>query len=394
MITSMRHGWQFVLCLTALLAIASCETADKPSGLKLTPTSFADLAGWQDDNVSAFLPALQRSCALHLRRPADRPVKPAGFGLTAGHWHDVCTRLMDLPAGDDQAARQAIETWFTVWRAEDTAEDAKGVATGYYEPQLRGALNRFGPYQTPLYKTPPELVTVNLGDFSDELKGKKITGRVEKGRLVPMPERKQIVGGALANRDLELIWVDNPVDAFFLQIQGSGQVVMPDGQVMRVGYAGANGRSYTPVGRILIQDGEVPREKMSMQAIRSWMESNPDRAPALMDANASYVFFRELTGDGPMGAEGVALTPRRSIAVDRRYYPLGTPVWISTTDPDDDSPIRRLTMAQDTGGAIKGVVRLDLFWGPGPQAAHKAGLMNQPVNMFLLLPRGFTPPVS
>ena len=158
MIISMRHGWQFVLCLTALLSIASCETADKPSGLKLTPTSFADLAGWQDDNVSAFLPALQRSCALHLRRPADRPVKPAGFGLTAGHWHDVCTRLMDLPAGDDQAARQAIETWFTVWRAEDTAEDAKGVATGYYEPQLRGALNRFGPYQTPLYKTPPELV--------------------------------------------------------------------------------------------------------------------------------------------------------------------------------------------------------------------------------------------
>ncbi|MEQ9328095.1 MAG: MltA domain-containing protein [Rhodospirillales bacterium] len=378
------------LALTALLA--SCETAEQPPAAKLVPVQFGDLAGWQDDNLSGFLPAFSRSCALHLKRPDDRPVTPSEFGVTAGDWKAACAALAAVPAGDPAALRQAIETHFGIWRLEDVSRGAEGVATGYYEPRLRGARQPAGPYRTPLYRRPPELVTVDLGEFSDDLKGKRITGQVEQGRLKPMPPRKEIVAGAYRDRGLELVWVDDPVDAFFLQIQGSGQVVLPDGDILRVGYDGANGRSYTPVGRILIRDGEVPKDKMSMQAIRGWMEQNPDRAGALMDENASFVFFRELKGDGPIGAEGVALTPGRSIAVDRRFLPLGMPVWISTADPETGAPIRRLVMAQDTGGAIRGVVRLDLFWGPGEEAAHKAGLMNQPVNMFLLLPRGFTPP--
>jgi membrane-bound lytic murein transglycosylase A len=378
------------IALTALLA--SCETAEPPPAAKLVPVQFGDIAGWNDDRLAGFLPAFSRSCDLHLKRPDDRPVTPSEFGVTAGDWKSACQALAAVPADDETALRRVIEEQFGIWRLEDAARGAEGVATGYYEPRLRGAKIPAGPYRTPLYKRPPEMVTVDLGDFSDELKGKRITGQVEKGRLKPMPQRREIVAGAYDGRGLELVWVDDAVDAFFLQIQGSGQVVLPDGEILRVGYDGANGRSYTPVGRILIRDGEVPKEKMSMQAIRSWMEQNPDRAGALMDENASYVFFRELKGDGPIGAEGVALTPGRSIAVDRRFLPLGMPVWISTTDPETGAPIRRLTMAQDTGGAIRGVVRLDLFWGPGDEAAHKAGLMNQPVNMFLLLPRGFTPP--
>lgn len=385
------------LTITALAALAllSCETAEKPPALKLHPVSFNDLAGWQDDDPFAFLPALERSCALHLKRPADRAVKPATFGITAGDFHGICTEMTGWPHGGDPAVlRGLIEQNFTLWRIEDASRGAEGIATGYYEPELRGSAVKGGAYTVPLYRKPPELVTVDLGEFSDDLKGKRITGQVENGRLKPMPVRKQIVSGRYEGRGLELVWVDDPVDAFFLQIQGSGRVVMEDGSVMRVGYAGANGRSYTAVGRILIDEGEVPREKMSMQAIRQWMEENPDRAGGLMDANDSFVFFRELKGDGPIGAEGVALTPGRSIAVDRRFHPLGTPVWIATTDPDNGAPIRRLMMAQDTGGAIKGVVRLDYFWGPGDEAAHKAGLMNQPAHMFMLLPKGFTPPVS
>ena len=203
--------------------------------------------------------------------------------------------------------------------------------------------------------------------------------------------------GALNGRGLELLWVDDAVDRFFLEIQGSGQVRLPDGGMVRVGYADQNGRPYRAIGKDLIEIGAVPREQMSMQAIRAWLEANPAEAPAMMARNPSVVFFSELknlaAADGPLGAQGVPLTPGRSLAVDRKFLPLGAPVWLDTTAPapGGERPLRRLVIAQDTGGAIRGPVRGDLFWGAGPEAERLAGHMKSPGRLYLLLPRSLSP---
>jgi len=215
---------------------------------------------------------------------------------------------------------------------------------------------------------------------------------VVSGNLKPYEDRKAIVEGALDPRNLEIVWVDDPVDAFFLQIQGSGRVTLEDGRVMRLGYAGQNGHPYVAIGRELIARGALTRETVSMQSIRAWLAANPAEAAALMNANPSYVFFRELPGDGPVGAQGAALTPLRSLAVDRRFVPLGTPVWLDAEHPDPGTArLRRLVVAQDVGGAIRGPVRGDLFWGHGDAAADLAGRMKSPGRYYLLLPKGLIP---
>jgi membrane-bound lytic murein transglycosylase A len=236
---------------------------------------------------------------------------------------------------------------------------------------------------------PEDLVVADLGRFSEELAGKRVVGRVEDGRFVPYPERGEIESGLLAERGLELLWIDDPVDVFLLQVQGSGRVVLPDGEVVRVGFAGHNGRPYRSIGRVLIERGAIEPHAASWDGIRGWIEENPDEAHALFAENPRFVFFREIDGaaDGPIGAQGVPLTPRRSLAVDRSLVPLGLPVWLDTTRPgDSDVPLRRLMVAQDTGGAITGPVRGDFFWGYGETALAEAGRMKSRGRYFLLLP--------
>ncbi|MBU2089727.1 MAG: MltA domain-containing protein, partial [Alphaproteobacteria bacterium] len=260
------------------------------------------------------------------------------------------------------------------------------------EAELSGSLTRTARHTVPLHRRPDDLVMVDLGQFRDELKGQRIAGRVIDGSLKPYESRQQIVGGALDSRRLEILWVDDPVDAFFLQIQGSGRVTLADGRVIRVGYAGQNGHPYVAIGRELIAKGELTRENVSMQSIRAWLAANPGRADEIMNSNPSYVFFRELPGEGPVGAQGVALTPLRSLAVDRRFVPLGTPVWLDVDHPDSGAPrLRQLVVAQDVGGAIRGPVRGDLFWGHGKDAADKAGRMKSTGFYYLLLPKALTP---
>ena len=285
-----------------------------------------------------------------------------GYG-TAATWQVICRGAREVSKNRPGGAQQFFEKHF-IPAAISGRGGPTGLITGYYEPELRGARQRTARFNVPLHVRPPDLVTVSLGHFRDDLKGKKISGRVVQGRLVPYPDRGKIERGALKNRKLELVWVDSAADAFFLHIQGSGRIKLRDGVIMRVGYAGTNGHAYTAIGRELIARGEIPREKMSMQAIRGWLEVNPADGAELMRTNRSYVFFRELTGDGPLGAQGVKLTPKRSLAIDRRLLPLGLPVWLDTTEPDG-TPFRRLMIAQDTGGAIRGAVRGDVFWGPG-----------------------------
>jgi membrane-bound lytic murein transglycosylase A len=297
--------------------------------------------------------------------------------------------MVSVPPGD-AAARTFFENWFAPYAVSDSGT-MDGLFTGYYEASLDGARTPSARYATPLHLRPGDLVTVDLGAFRDDLKGERIAGQVVGGKLTPYHDRAAISAGALDGKDLEVVWVDDPVDAFFLHIQGSGRVALDDGSEIRVGYAAQNGHAYTAVGRVLIAEGEVSREAMSMQVIRSWLAANPDRAQALMNQNRSYVFFASLDGDGPLGAQGVALTPGRSLAVDRRFLPLSVPLWLDITAPAENAPgertLRRLVIAQDTGGAIRGPVRGDLFWGHGEAAANIAGRMKGHGRYYLLLPR-------
>ncbi|MFV3075105.1 murein transglycosylase A [Niveispirillum fermenti] len=377
-----------------LPAVPAPEPEKPPARLVLHPASFAELPGWTADRQADALPALLKSCERLGRQPADRALGPDGAMGRIGDWTAPCAALARLPAGDHAAARQVLESLFQPWAASDNGA-AEGLFTGYYESALRGSFRRQGRYQTPLYKRPGDLVMVDLGEFRPNLKGERIAGRVVNGQLKPFADRKAIEGGALAGRNLELLYVDDPVDAFFVQIQGSGRVTLPDGSQIRIGYDGQNGHPYVAIGRELVARGALTREEVSMQSIRAWLEAHPGEAKALLDTNPSFVFFRQLEGEGPVGAQGVALTPGRSLAVDRSFIAYGVPVWLEAQDPlAADTRIRRLMVAQDTGGAIRGPVRGDVFWGHGPEAEQRAGLMKSQGRYWLLLPRGVTPPLG
>ena len=393
--------------LAGALALASCaprEAEKKPDALTLTPVAFSALPGWTEDDQSAALPALRKSCAYFARQAETTRLQPAptesqvpGVGGFVGDWRGVCAAASQVPDNNRAAARAFFEREFKPFKAANNA-DSRGLFTGYYEAELRGARQASPRYNVPLYKVPPDLVAVDLAEFGSEFSGRTIAGKVVQGKLRPYDDRTAIERGALKGKNLELLWVDDAVDAFFLHIQGSGRVVMEDGSVMRVGYAGKNGQPYVAIGRELVARGVMPAEQVSMQTIRAWLKANPREAEGLMNVNRSYVFFNETKGagpsEGPIGAQTVALTPGRSLAVDRKFLPLGLPIWLDASHPDGGSGpsssgearIRRLVVAQDTGGAIRGPVRGDVFFGWGEQAAAKAGLMRDRGEYYLLLP--------
>src|SRR5205085_1404254 len=327
----------------------------------LIPARYDQFAGWADDAVAAAIPAFLRSCAAFQRAPDTGPltsrVKDVDFGSVAD-WREPCASAANLPAGDDTAARRFFETGFVPLLAGNNGV-AEGLFTGYYEISLNGSRKRGGPFQTPLYKRPADPKRLSRAEIED---------------------------GALAGQGLELVWVDDPIDAFFLEIQGSGRVRLSEGGVLRVGYDGSNGQAYVPVGRLLLERGEIPREQVTMQAIRAWMKAHPKEGAALRRENPSFVFFREITGDGPLGAQRVALTPGRSLAIDRAFIPLGIPICLEAQERFSSGMIRRLVIAQDTGGAINGPVRGHRFWGHGKEAAEGAGAMNARGRYYLLLP--------
>lgn len=377
----------FVLFLSA----CAMPKTDTPDVLGLSPASYDALPGWQNDNHAVALAAFLKSCGRIEKKNAAEKFGPDGVGGSFGAWQGACAAAKNLPPEDNAAARAFFEQWFSPWQAYSKkkwgpfAKD--GLFTGYYEAELEGSLTRQGPYQTPLYLKPGDLVMVDLGKFRDELKGQRIAGRVVDGNLQPYEDRAAIENGALAQKDLELVWVSDPVDAFFLQIQGSGRIRLEDGSVMRVGYAGQNGYPYFAIGRELVKRGALKKEDVSLQSIRQWMEGHPQEAVALMQMNKSYVFFRKLDGEGPLGGEGLALSPGRSLAIDRSLLPYGVPIWLDAQNPAQDGRIQRLMVAQDTGGAIRGAVRGDVFWGFGDQAEHMAGLMKSKGRYWLLLPK-------
>ncbi len=385
-----------LLLLLAGLTLAGCAAEPPPPPapkLELHPTSFDQLEGWRRDDPSQALTAFRTSCIKLDQRAADDPIGPDEIFGRVGEWQLICRAAAELPAQPPAAeARAFFERWFLPYRISDDGA-AEGLFTGYYEPLLRGSRQNGGGYVVPLRRVPADLMRVELGRFNPDLAGYWIAGRVVAGQFVPYHPRAEIEAGALDGQGLELLWVDDVIDKFFLQIQGSGQVVLDDGTTVRVGYAGQNGHPYRAIGRDLIENGALSREEVSLQSIRAWLQAHPDAAQAIMDRNRSYVFFQEhpeLSPDqGPLGAQGVPLTPGRSLAVDLRFFPLGAPVWLETTAPwpEGEAPLRRLMIAQDTGGAIRGVVRGDVFWGAGDRAEAVAGHMKSRGRYTVLLPR-------
>lgn len=319
------------------------------------------------------------------------PDKDFGVGGYARDWQAVCANIPSTITTD--TARQFYEMNFIPYLASNHGVE-EGLFTGYYEASLNGSYTQTDVYQTPLRQRPDDLVMVNLGDFRPELKGQRIAGRVDdKGQLRPYEDRAAIETGKLPKAaDKPLYWVDSAADAFFLQVQGSGLVTFSDGTTQRIGYDGQNGHPYTAIGKELIARGALTKDNVSMQTIRDWLSAHPDEADAVMRSNKSYVFFKKLDTSAPVGAQGVELTPERSLAVDHSVWPYGVPMFIEAAPPEvGRDPIQRLMIAQDTGGAIIGVVRGDMFWGYGDKAAHNAGVMKSTGRLWALLPKSVTP---
>jgi membrane-bound lytic murein transglycosylase A len=292
---------------------------------------------------------------------------------------------------DRETARRFFEENLTPFQLTHADGGEEGLVTGYYEPLLRGSRKRSSRYRHAVYGLPDDLLVVDLGEVYPELKGMRLRGRLEGRRVVPYYDRAQLAEGRGALAGREIAWVDDPIELFFLQIQGSGRIALDNGETLRVGYADQNGHPYRSIGRLLVERGELPLERASMQGIKGWARANPAKVTELLNHNASYVFFRELPADlpGPLGALGLPLTARRSVAVDPGFVPLGAPVFVATTWPLSSRPLNRLMLAQDTGGAIRGPVRADFFWGFGAEAAREAGRMKQRLRMWVLLPRPY-----
>lgn len=376
------------------MLLSSCTTVEpsavKPQ-LKLAPATYSNIEGWGAAKQHQTLAAFEKTCARLMKSSAD---KKFGLGISVKEWQTACQNLPNPQTTNAADAKAYFETWFTPYSVQ-SGSDSEGLFTGYYEASLRGSTVQTGAYQTPLRARPTDLVMVNLGEFVPDLKGQRIAGRVKDGQLKPYEDRASIEKGQLPkDMDMPIYWVDSAVDAFFLQVQGSGVITFSDGSTQRIGYDGQNGHPYTAIGKELIARGALTKENVSMQAIRDWLAANPKEAVEVMRTNKSYVFFKKLDGTGPVGGEGVVLTPEVSIAVDRSIWPYGLPMYVDIEHPQGGPQIHKLMVAQDTGGAIRGIIRGDFFWGYGAQAAAHAGPMKSSGKLWVLLPKNSTPTLT
>jgi membrane-bound lytic murein transglycosylase A len=346
---------KLLLITITILFLTSCS-----DGLTLKKSSFDKINGWNMDNHQEALSSFLKSCERFNTLPKNKPSHQSGIAGTYGTWQEICAKATSY-----DNAKEFFEDNFRPHLAR-SKRDPKGTFTGYYEIELKGSRTKHGEYQYPIYKRP--------SDLSD---GQKYYSR------------KEITEGALEGSNYELAWVSDPVRSFFLHIQGSGRITLDDGSVLRVGYHGQNNHKYFAIGRLMIDEGYIKKEDMSAQAIEAWLHKNPDKTDSILNQNPSYVFFREIKGEGPIGGQGVPLTPERSLAIDKKYIPYGVPIWVDVALSGDTTGknFRKLMVAQDTGGAIRGPVRGDIFFGYGQEAEYLAGHQNSIGQYFLLLPK-------
>ena len=386
----LRHAFAFALAASLLAAcVSTAPPSDRAAASPLTRASYtrvawSDLPGLATDRIVEAWPAFRAGCAALVANPRTEPT-----------WRKPCDASLAVDGASEAAVRAFLAEHFSPYAISAPDGNRDGLVTGYYEPSLTGSRERTGRFGVPLYGVPDDLLVVDLASLHPELADRRVRGRIEGRRVVPYWSRRDIESGAMRNAKV-LAYVEDPLDAFFLQIQGSGRIALGDGDVLRVGYADQNGHPYRAIANTLIARGEMTLEQASMQSIREWARANPARLAEVLDTNPSYVFFREVPAptpgtlhamiDGPLGSLGVPLLPRRTIAVDTRAIPLGAPVWIATTQPSTRSPLQRLVLAQDTGGAIRGAVRADFFWGAGETATAEAGRMRETGRLWLLWP--------
>lgn len=377
-LSRLRGSLLFSCCLT-LLFLPACVRPPAPPDIKkpiesLQAVSWQEVEGWQQKELRPALETFIVSCPTLRRQPL---------------WENVCTEAVQVDATDENTVRRFFENRFIPYLVHNSDGSTRGMITGYYVPDLQGSRTPDENYRYPILSVPDDLLVIDLGALYPDLKGRRLRGRLEGRRVVPYWSRTEIDSGQAEVADKELFWVQDPVELFFLHIQGSGRISLDNGERVMVNYADQNGHPYRSIGKLLIESGAMSRDQMSMQNIKAWGRRHPDKLFQLLGENPSYVFFSSAEQDlpSPAGALGYPLTPRRSLAVDPRIIPLGAPVFIATTWPNSSKPLQQLMVAQDTGGAIKGAVRADFFWGLGHEAGAMAGRMKQDGWLWVLLPR-------
>ncbi len=378
------------LALALLIWLAGCAVVPppapkcppcppaRPAAKPYEPAAWSELPGWEREDHQALFELFRAQCA----KIGNKPL-----------WLATCEAAQNASFPAAAAARAWFEQHFRPWALTNPDGSREGLLTGYYEPVVRGSRTRKPPYLTPVFSPPDDLIVVDLASLYPELKHMRLRGRLDGRRLIPYYSRAEWAAEEEKRAERALLWVDDPVDFFFLQIQGSGLVDLDDGSRVRIGYADQNGHPYRSIGRWLIEQGELQPHEASMQGIKAWAERNPQRLAELLNVNPSLVFFRELpaSGSGPPGALGLPLTPARSLAVDPRFTPLGAPVWLVASTANGQENITRAMLAQDSGGAIKGPVRADYYWGSGAEAGKLAGNMKLKCKMWALLPHWYKP---
>ncbi|HET7500701.1 MAG TPA: murein transglycosylase A [Kofleriaceae bacterium] len=362
--------------------------------LALTRAAFTDLPGWADDHLAEAVPSFLRSCEKLRALPDDAPVGADGHGGKARSWRKACAAAARVKPGDDAAARAMFEAEFVPYVAAG-AGGPTGKLTGFYVAEMHASRTRHGKFQTPVLARPDDLVMVDLSAYIKDAHGRRIWGRMDRGELVPYYTRAEIRKGVLGRRGTELLYVDDPVDLLFAQIEGSARANLDDGSSVWLEFAGKNGRAYRGVGGVLRGSGLLRPGEGTMQGIRAWFHDHPDRFDAIVDQDASYVFFAVSKSPGAVGSQKTILTPRRSMAVDRALIALSTPIWVEAHVPVPGQKgttelWHQLLIAQDTGAGILGAVRGDIYWGDDAAAAELGGRMGGPGRYWLLLPRGVT----
>ena len=394
----MKNQLSFILIISVLLLTAcstktvspttggsdlaeSSNSASLPEKLDKKPiyksVEWSALTGWENDDLDSAWQTFLRSCIVLSRQPL---------------WKETCEATSSLKNPTNVTIKNFFETYLSPYQVVDIDDTEEGLVTGYYEPLLKGSRKPSKRYPYPIHAAPDELLAIDLGAIYPEIKDLRLRGRLDGRKIIPYYTRAEIINNPGILNSYEFLWVDDEVELFFLHVQGSGRIILENGEIIKVGYADQNGHPYNSIGKLLIRRGELALENASMQGIKQWGQRNPHKLPELLQQNARYIFFRELPAglSGPIGAMGVPLTAGRSIAIDPLSIPQGVPVYLSTTWPNTNKPLNRLMVAQDVGSAIKGRIRADFFWGFGEEAENQAGKMKQSGKMWILMPHSYS----
>lgn len=359
--------------------------------ITLKKTPYSQLKGWENVSLNQSLVAFRISCKTFLKQNPEKSVGTPDIAIQVKDWLPACNAAMVVNSHSEKAIKAFFQTWFTPIEFYKH-KPIEGLFTGYYMPLLQGSLVKTEKYHVPIYGLPSNLITVDVGAFKPALNHTRLVGRIKGNKLVPFYTREEINNGAIDKEAPVLLWLTNPMDRVFLEIEGSGVVELENGKRVYLGYAGENGAPYMSVAGVLIKDGILTRDTASSEQIKEYLANHPEEIDRVLNQNKSFVFFNELKTQAALGAQGVALTPGYSLAVDRQWVPYGTPIWLNTTIPSQNTttPLNRLMVAQDTGGAIKGAVRGDTYWGAGDKASYIANHMRAQGRYWLLLPRHIT----